>query len=77
MINTKSYVFSQFEENIEGADGVDQPMAMVLDASIEPQSQHVYNINSDSNLRQDSPGRIMRIVPSDVDVSNHELLIDV
>ncbi|KAI3822699.1 hypothetical protein L1987_10295 [Smallanthus sonchifolius] len=70
------YLVSQFEEKFEDADGVDQSMTMVPvasssgsddnpEASIEP--QHVHNMNSDSNLPQDSPGRIMRIVPSDVD----------
>ncbi|KAM0045361.1 putative transcription factor E2F-DP family [Helianthus debilis subsp. tardiflorus] len=72
------YLVSQFEEKFEDADGVDQPMTMVPVASssgtddnpeahTEPQSQHVNNTNSDHNLPQDSPARIMRIVPSDVD----------
>ncbi|KAI7747547.1 LOW QUALITY PROTEIN: hypothetical protein M8C21_002004, partial [Ambrosia artemisiifolia] len=80
------YLVSQFEEKFEDADGVDQPMPMVPvasssgsddnpEASIEPQPQHVNNMNSDSNLPQDSPGRIMKIVPSDVDEGMHSLTI--
>lgn len=71
--------FSQFEEKFEDADGVDQPMVAPVASStgsddnnpemtIEPPPQHVQSMNSDPNLPQDSPSRIMRIVPSDVDV---------
>lgn len=37
--------------------------------SIETQPQHVHSTHSDPSLREDSPGRIMRIVPSEADVS--------
>ncbi|KAI3823360.1 hypothetical protein L1987_04795 [Smallanthus sonchifolius] len=69
------YLVSQFEEKFEDADGVDQPMTMVPVASssgsdnnrqvsIEPQSHYVHSTHSETS---NSPGRIMRIVPSDVD----------
>ncbi|KAJ0806281.1 putative transcription factor E2F-DP family [Helianthus annuus] len=72
------YLVSQFEEKFEDADGVDQRMTTVpvatsssyddnQQASIEPQSQHAHSTHSDPNLTEDSAGRIMRIVPSDVD----------
>ncbi|KAJ0952798.1 putative transcription factor E2F-DP family [Helianthus annuus] len=72
------YLVSQFEEKNEDADGVDQRMTTVpvatsssyddnQQASIEPQSQHAHSTHSDPNLTEDSAGRIMRIVPSDVD----------
>ncbi|MFS7915360.1 putative transcription factor E2F-DP family [Helianthus anomalus] len=72
------YLVSQFEEKFEDADGVDQRMTTVpvatssgyddnQQASIEPQSQHAYSTQSVPNLTEDSAGRIMRIVPSDVD----------
>nr|XP_043634306.1 transcription factor E2FA-like [Erigeron canadensis] len=34
---------------------------------VEAYPQHVHNMNSEHNVRQDSPGRIMKIVPSDTD----------
>ncbi|KAK1435011.1 hypothetical protein QVD17_00766 [Tagetes erecta] len=70
------YLVSQFEEKFEDADGIDQPMTMVQVASSsndirqlsnEPQPQQVHSTHSDPNLREDSPGRIVRIVPSEAD----------
>ncbi|KAK9072709.1 hypothetical protein SSX86_009144 [Deinandra increscens subsp. villosa] len=69
------YLVSQFEEKFEDAVGVDQPMTMVPVASgsgsddnrqvsIEPHPQHFHSTHSDIS---NSPGRIMRISPSDVD----------
>ncbi|KAL8227151.1 hypothetical protein R6Q57_016983 [Mikania cordata] len=72
------YLVSQFEEKFEDTDGVDHPMTMVpmvsssgsediQQFSIKQLPQHVHNAHSDHNLREDSPGSIMRIVPSDAD----------
>ncbi|KAJ9554821.1 hypothetical protein OSB04_009435 [Centaurea solstitialis] len=73
------HAFSQFEEKFEDIDGVEQPMPVPIASSsgsddtpatevtIEPQPQHVHGMSSDINIPEDSPGRIMRIVPSDVD----------
>ncbi|KAL8255712.1 hypothetical protein R6Q59_030779 [Mikania micrantha] len=40
----------------------------IQQVSIKQLPQHVHNAHSDPNLREDSPGSIMRIVPSDADV---------
>ncbi|KVH90631.1 hypothetical protein Ccrd_007390 [Cynara cardunculus var. scolymus] len=73
------HAFSQFEEKFEDIDGVEQPMTVPVASSsgsddnpatevtIEAQPQHVHGMSSDINMPEDSPGRIMRIVPSDVD----------
>ncbi|XP_024986430.1 transcription factor E2FA [Cynara cardunculus var. scolymus] len=73
------YLVSQFEEKFEDIDGVEQPMTVPVASSsgsddnpatevtIEAQPQHVHGMSSDINMPEDSPGRIMRIVPSDVD----------
>nr|GFA19799.1 transcription factor E2FA-like isoform X1 [Tanacetum cinerariifolium] len=70
------YLVSQFEEKFEDADGADQPTVAPVascsgsdnnpEVTIEPQPQNA-STNADSNLPEDSPSRIMRIVPSDVD----------
>lgn len=40
----------------------------------EPQIQNVHGMNNEiNNMPQDSPSRIMRILPSDVDVSDFDL----
>ncbi|PWA82023.1 winged helix-turn-helix DNA-binding domain-containing protein [Artemisia annua] len=71
------YLVSQFEEKFEDANGADQPTAAPVascsgsdnnpEVTIEPQPQHAHSTNADSNLPEDSPSRIMRIVPSDAD----------
>lgn len=74
------YLVSQFEEKFEDIEQVtgapipsnsgsddNNPSAMM---NIQPHPQNVHNINSENNnnhIPQDSPSKIMRILPSDVD----------
>ncbi|KAL8246425.1 hypothetical protein R6Q59_007655 [Mikania micrantha] len=69
------YLVSQFEEKFEDIDGVEQqPMSMPIASSSgscdnpATESNIVANTNLavEHNIPQDSPGRIMKIVPSDV-----------
>nr|XP_043635776.1 transcription factor E2FA isoform X2 [Erigeron canadensis] len=74
------YLVSQFEEKFEDADSGEQPMTApvatnsgsdcnpkVTTEPHGPHPQHVNSMNSDPNLPEGSPSRIMRIVPSEVD----------
>ncbi|XP_071710460.1 transcription factor E2FA-like [Rutidosis leptorrhynchoides] len=73
------YLVSQFEEKFEDVDGVEQPTSVQVASTSgsndnpevitepQPQPQLVHNIMSfDPDLPQNSPGKIMRISPSDV-----------
>lgn len=70
--------FSQFEEKFEDIDGAEQqPMSMPIASSSGSTDNPVTESNIvantgmavEHNMPQDSPGRIMKIVPSDVNVS--------